>query len=179
MGCSSVREKIENEMMKLELKRAEVQMEREMNVNQLSKMQGKKIKYENIPDYIDPKFALEKRIYKGRFIHQVEEISKETNKSIGVILIHIGWLMKEGKLDENWNFYVKRTMTQINIEFVGSSAGDVYQVLSITPFPISIEDIVKKALLNSSTTIEGALLGIGWLFKEGKLYLENNLIGLA
>ena len=79
MGCSSIREKIENEMMKLELKRAEVQMEREMNVNQLSKMQGKKIKYENIPDYIDPKFALEKRIYKGRFIHQVEEISKETN----------------------------------------------------------------------------------------------------
>ena len=109
----------------------------------------------------------------------VEDISKETNKSIGIILIHLGWLMKEGKLDDNWNIYVKRTMTQINIEFVGSSAGDVYQVLSITPFPISIEDIVKKALLNSSTTIEGALLGIGWLFKEGKLYLENNLIGLA
>ena len=57
MGCSSPQEKIEDQMMKIKLLRIEVQMERENKINQLSDMIGKKIKYKNIPDYIDPKFA--------------------------------------------------------------------------------------------------------------------------
>jgi len=108
----------------------------------------------------------------------IEDISIETNKPIGIILIHLGWLMKEGKVDDSWDFYVKRNMTQITINFVGFSAGVVYQVLSTTAFPLSLEDIVKKAFEHSSTPIEGALLGFGWLFKEGKLEFVNNLIKL-
>ena len=57
MGCSSPQEKIQDQMMKIKLLRIEVQMERENKINQLSDMIGKKIKYKNIPDYIDPKFA--------------------------------------------------------------------------------------------------------------------------
>ena len=71
MGCSSPQEKIEDQMMKIKLLRIEIQMERENKINQLSEMTGKKIKYKNIPDYIDPDFA------KNNFIIYDDEIMEK------------------------------------------------------------------------------------------------------
>ena len=82
MGCSSPQEKIEDEMMKLKLHRIEIQMERENKISQLSKITGKKTKYKNIPDYIDPEFAKKNYIiYDGEFMDklskkQIEKIEK-------------------------------------------------------------------------------------------------------
>ena len=101
----------------------------------------------------------------------IEDISKETKTSIGVLLILLGWLMKEGKVGD---IYVKHTKAEIDVDLVGSSACDIYQVLN-DAYPKSIEEILQL----SPITIEATLLGLGWLMKEGKLHFENNLIRLS
>ena len=63
MGCSGPREKLEDQMMVMKLERMEVQMEREKQLKKLSEMDGRKIQKNNIPDYIDPEFAREKKLY--------------------------------------------------------------------------------------------------------------------
>ena len=113
------------------------------------------------------KLQYEEKIY-------IEDISKEIKKSIGIILVNLGWLFKEGKVDDSWNLYVKRNMTQICNELAGFSAGDVYFVIADHPF-LSIDKIIEL----SPISIEATLLGLGWLMKEGKLQIENNLISLG
>ena len=81
MGCTSNREQIEDEIMKLKLVRMEIQMERENHINKLSEMDGKKITYNNVPDYIDPDFAKEKNILFGTSPEIIKKLSKETNKN--------------------------------------------------------------------------------------------------
>ena len=116
----------------------------------------------------------------------VEDISKETNNSIGIVLIHLGWLMKEGKVNDSWNLYINNT--RINVELVGFSAGDVFQVLASASYPISIDNIIEENSkqnkfaenpLLGEGSMEATLLGLGWLMKEGKLLFENNLISLS
>ena len=80
MGCTSSKEKIEDQMMEIKLQRIEIQMDREDKINQLSKMEGRNITYQNIPDYIDPQFAVEKNIFYGKRIDTFEKISNEENK---------------------------------------------------------------------------------------------------
>ena len=81
MGCTSDREKIEDQMMQIKLIRMEIQMERENKINQLAQMDGRKIKYKNIPDYIDQKFAIEKKIYSDNNGELTEELLKEKKES--------------------------------------------------------------------------------------------------
>lgn len=76
----------------------------------------------------------------------------------------------------------KRTATKkveavvtVNAESVGFRAGDVYQALAAAEKPLSIAEIAKSANISK----EEVYLGIGWLFKEGKVKNENNLIALA
>lgn len=69
----------------------------------------------------------------------------------------------------------KKAEVVINSESVGFRAGDVYQALAAAGKALSVADIAKAA--NIST--EEAYLGIGWLFKEGKVKDENALITLA
>lgn len=116
----------------------------------------------------------------------IEEISKETNKSIGIILIHLGWLMKEGKVDDTWNLYINNT--HLNGELAGFSAGDVYQLLASASHPISIDNIIEENSkqnrfmedpLLGLGSMEATLLGLGWLMKEGQLLFDNNLISLS
>ena len=64
----------------------------------------------------------------------------------------------------------KKTATKISIvinaENVGFKAGDVYQTLA-------------SANKVANITVEETYLGIGWLFKEGKVKDQDNLITLA
>lgn len=57
----------------------------------------------------------------------------------------------------------------INAESVGFRAGDVYQSLAAAGKALTVAEIAKAA--NIST--EEVLLGLGWLFKEGKIVGEN------
>jgi len=57
----------------------------------------------------------------------------------------------------------------INAESVGFRAGDVYQALAGAGKTLTVAEIAKAA--NIST--EEVLLGLGWLFKEGKVVGEN------
>ena len=83
MGCSSPQEKIEDQMMKIKLLRIDIQMERENKIKQLSEMTGKKIKYKNIPDYIDPEFAKQNYIiYDGEFMLKIPRKLKKKAKTI-------------------------------------------------------------------------------------------------
>ena len=63
MGCGSAREKIEDEMMVYKLERMEIQMEKEKELKKLAEIEGHTIERHQIPDYIDPQFAKEKRLY--------------------------------------------------------------------------------------------------------------------
>ena len=69
----------------------------------------------------------------------------------------------------------KKAELVVNAESVGFRAGDVYQALAAAGNAMSVADIAKAAKISK----EEAFLGIGWLFKEGKVKDENGLIALA
>lgn len=60
-------------------------------------------------------------------------------------------------------------------ENVGFKAGDVYQALAKAEKGLSVAQIAKLANISEQET----LLGLGWLFKEGKVKNADNLIVLA
>ena len=70
---------------------------------------------------------------------------------------------------------VTETALVIDAENVGFRAGDVYQALSAAGKALSVAEIAKA----SGKSEEEVLLGIGWLFKEGKMKGEDKLITLA
>lgn len=77
---------------------------------------------------------------------------------------------------------VKRTRTcaakatiAYNAENVGFKAGDVYQALAAAGTPLTVKEIVKAAAISEGET----LLGMGWLFKEGKIVATDDKITLA
>jgi len=81
MGCSSQREKLENEMMNVQIMRLEVQMEKYNLFKRLSEIDNQKFEYINvIPDYIDPKFAVEKKIYIKNNSDKKTDLAKKINK---------------------------------------------------------------------------------------------------
>lgn len=63
----------------------------------------------------------------------------------------------------------------ITAENVGFKAGDVYQALSVSECPLSVDEITKAAKISK----EEVLLGMGWLMKEGKIKGEDNKFLLA
>ena len=64
----------------------------------------------------------------------------------------------------------------VNAENIGFKAGDVYQVLAAAEKALAVKEIAKAAKISEEET----LLGLGWLFKEGKLLsTEDNKIVLA
>ncbi len=70
---------------------------------------------------------------------------------------------------------VKKTVLTLNAENAGFKAGDVYQALAAAEKALSVAEIAKSAKISEEET----LLGIGWLFKEGKIKDEDNKVALA
>ena len=89
MGCGSPREKLEDLMMVYKLERMEVQMEKEKELRKLAEIEGHDIERYLVPDYIDPQFAKEKRLYieepkeskEKKFIHKIETKRRSKNKN--------------------------------------------------------------------------------------------------
>ena len=69
----------------------------------------------------------------------------------------------------------KKVVFEINAESVGFRAGDVYQALATAGKALSVAEIAKAAKISENET----LLGMGWLFKEGKIKADGNMITLA
>ena len=69
----------------------------------------------------------------------------------------------------------KKVEVLINAESVGFRAGDVYQALATAAKALTVAEIAKAAKI----TAEAVLLGMGWLFKEGKIKNEASKIVLA
>lgn len=69
----------------------------------------------------------------------------------------------------------KKVTFEINAESVGFRAGDVYQALATAGKALSVAEIAKAAKISEDET----LLGMGWLFKEGKIKADANNITLA
>ncbi len=69
----------------------------------------------------------------------------------------------------------KKTVLALNAENAGFKAGDVYQALAAAGAAQSVAEIAKAAKISE----EEAILGIGWLFKEGKIKEEDNKVVLA
>lgn len=69
----------------------------------------------------------------------------------------------------------KKEVLYLNEENAGFKAGDVYQTLAAAGKALSLAEIAKAAKI----TAEDAILGIGWLLKEGKIKNEDNKLVLA
>ena len=69
----------------------------------------------------------------------------------------------------------KKTVVSFNAENVGFKAGDVYQALAASGKALTLKEITKAAGISEEET----LLGMGWLFKEGKIVLVEDKITLA
>lgn len=70
----------------------------------------------------------------------------------------------------------KAAAVSVNAENIGFKAGDVYQALAAAEKALSVKEIAKAAKITEDET----LLGLGWLFKEGKLVsTEDNKVALA
>ena len=63
----------------------------------------------------------------------------------------------------------------VNAENIGFKAGDVYQALAAAEKALTVKEIAKAAKISEEET----LLGLGWLFKEGKIKDEDNKVALA
>ena len=85
MGCGTAREKLEDEMMVYKLERMEVQMQKEKELKKLAEIEGHVIERHQIPDYIDPEFAKEKRLYPEQNTNKekkdLTKTKKKSNKS--------------------------------------------------------------------------------------------------
>ncbi len=69
----------------------------------------------------------------------------------------------------------KKVALDINAETVGFKAGDVYQALHAAGEPLTVAQIAKAAQISEPE----ALLGMGWLFKEGKVKGTEGKVTLA
>ena len=63
----------------------------------------------------------------------------------------------------------------LNAENAGFKAGDVYQALAAAGKALTVKEIAKAAKISEEET----LLGMGWLFKEGKIAEAEAKITLA
>ena len=77
---------------------------------------------------------------------------------------------------------VKKTATKaakatfaVNAENAGFKAGDVYQALAAAEKALTVKEIAKAANISEEET----LLGLGWLFKEGKLANADEKVTLV
>ena len=75
MGCGDVKDKLEDKMMLIKIERMELRMQREKELKKLADMDGHQVKKNEIPDYIDPVFAQEKKIY------EVSNVDSDTDKN--------------------------------------------------------------------------------------------------
>ena len=69
----------------------------------------------------------------------------------------------------------KKDILYLNAENAGFRAGDVYQALAASEKALTVAEIAKAANISEQDTI----LGLGWLFKEGKIKDEDNKVVLA
>jgi hypothetical protein len=69
----------------------------------------------------------------------------------------------------------EKSSLALNAENAGFKAGDVYQALAAANAAQTIAEIAKNAKISEEETI----LGIGWLFKEGKIKGEGDKVALA
>ena len=69
----------------------------------------------------------------------------------------------------------KKAVVAINAENAGFKAGDVYQALAAAEKALTVKEIAKAAKISEEET----LLGLGWLFKEGKLATADEKVTLA
>lgn len=70
---------------------------------------------------------------------------------------------------------VSKSVVVLTAENVGFKAGDVYQALATAEKALTIAEIAKLA----NITEDEVLVGMGWLFKEGKIKDEDNKVALA
>ena len=67
-----------------------------------------------------------------------------------------------------------KSVLTVNAENAGFKAGDVYQALAAGK-ALTVKEIAKAAKISEEET----LLGLGWLFKEGKLANDGEKVTLA
>ena len=69
----------------------------------------------------------------------------------------------------------KAVAVEYNAENVGFKAGDVYQALATADKALTVKEIAKAAKISEEET----LLGMGWLFKEGKITSAEGKVALV
>jgi hypothetical protein len=79
MGCSTVKEKLESQIMEIKLERVDIRNEREDRIKQYEKLTGEKIERKPIPDYYIPEEETSHTVRKNeRKISKYSKISKSS-----------------------------------------------------------------------------------------------------
>ena len=79
MGCGH---SMEDKVFLAKLDRLEIQVKKEKELKKLSEMQGQPVKRGIVPDYIDPVFAQENKLYEGdEYMMNVNKTEDTGNKS--------------------------------------------------------------------------------------------------
>ena len=81
MGCGNMKEKLENEMVKMKMERVEVQMERKKQLNLLKEIDGCEIKLAQIPDYINVDDNINQETKKGEKVEKILTSHKNKKKA--------------------------------------------------------------------------------------------------
>ena len=81
MGCGNPKEKIEDEMLQMKMKRIEIQMERLNQLEQLKNLEGKNIKPSIIPEYIDENFLKARLLKEINSSLKLEDDFKQRRRS--------------------------------------------------------------------------------------------------
>ena len=83
MGCASVKEKLESQMMILKLERVDIMTERDDKIKQLEKMTGQTVVRPEVPDYIaKEQMTIEPEMpHNDNVTNKTEEIQEETNRT--------------------------------------------------------------------------------------------------
>ena len=68
-----------------------------------------------------------------------------------------------------------KNVLAVNAENTGFKAGDVYQALAAAGKALTVKEIAKAAKISEEET----LLGLGWLYKEGKHANDGEKVTLA
>ena len=159
MGCSNPKEKLEDQIMILKLKRVAIQMEREKNLKKLSEIEGRNIDEDNLPEYLSSRNVKQSKNINMKYVEEKNEVTNEikieNNNITNISQALIQGSTQEHGLEEKQNEY-NNLLPNDNIEPNNIINQNENQPLTIKSKIIKKIIIKKKKRKISSQTVNNA-----------------------
>ena len=163
MGCSNVREDLEDQIMLIRLQRMKIQMEREKSFKQLSELEGITINMDNISDYL-AKSGIKIKNIKLEQIEKKDNNKNEPNNEPQLIQKDSSQLLIEDSIKKNINSNENKKDNINQNQNIDQSIIDVNIIPSF-----NIENIPRRKSSKKKKTKRGL---------SKSLLDENNIINI-